>query len=119
MATFTETFDKYVCVGDSVSVDVNGFTVEARLEHDPDTHLDDYDCYDDAARKAWLNDDWFFGSVVLAVLKNDVVLDEHAASLSGVDVNFPGSDNSYLTDVANELLDEALVEGRAVLARLV
>jgi hypothetical protein len=32
------------------------------------------------------------------------VLASHAASLWGIEANYPGADNSYLTEVANELL---------------
>ena len=46
--------------------------------------------------------------VVVSVSRNGVTLDEHAAALWGVERNFPGTDNSYLSEVANELADEAL-----------
>ena len=39
-------------------------------------------------------------------------------SLWGVEANYPGSDNSYLTEVASELLPEALDIGRASMARI-
>ncbi len=53
----------------------------------------------------WKNGDWIYVGVVLSVWVDDVCLDKHAASLWGVDANF-GGDNSYLTEVANELLEE-------------
>ena len=56
--------------------------------------------------------------IVLSVSLEGVTLDDHAASLWGVEANYPGSDNAYLTEVANELLPEALDVARAVLARL-
>ncbi|WP_272991028.1 hypothetical protein [Hyphomonas adhaerens] len=45
-------------------------------------------------------------------------MDSTQASLWGVEANYPGSDNAYLTEVANDLLPEALDTARAVLARL-
>jgi hypothetical protein len=58
--------------------------------------------------KAWCKDEWCYVGVVLSVAKNDIVVCEHAASLWGIEANYPGSDNSYLTEVANDLLSEAL-----------
>jgi hypothetical protein len=64
---------------------------------------------------AWKNDDWFYGGVVLAVEKGGVTLDRCAASLWGIECNYPKHPdaasaqddfpNSYLTEAANELLD--------------
>ncbi|MEP0315151.1 MAG: hypothetical protein ABJL57_19530 [Hyphomonas sp.] len=45
-------------------------------------------------------------------------MDSTQASLWGVEANYPGSDNAYLTEVAGELLAEALDAGRTALARL-
>ncbi|MEO5342210.1 MAG: hypothetical protein H7842_02530 [Gammaproteobacteria bacterium SHHR-1] len=128
---FTESFGRYVCVGDSIDCESEPFTVTARIEFDPDYRIDDNNyhnpdqsvtgCNDEqqekllAARSAWENDDWFYCGVVLSVSVAGVVLDKHAASLWGIECNYPGSDNSYLSDVANELLDEALEAGRQVL----
>jgi len=133
---FTEQFDEHVCEGDGISVEVDGFTLTARIEHDGDCHIDDDDyhsedqnvtgCDDEqfaellAARKAWFDDEWFYCGVVVSVSKNSVVLDKHAASLWGIEANYPGqvAGDSYLTTVANELVEEALERGKAVLATL-
>ncbi len=102
----------------------------------------------EAIMVAWRNDAWFYCGIVLSVSREGVTLCEHAASLWGpgrfsikwnpVDrrkrpifedlgkahsrlaqwANYPGADNSYLAEVANELLPEALAEARATLARL-
>ena len=45
------------------------------------------------------------------------ILDAHAASLWGVEANYPGSDNAYLAEVAEKLLPEALDAGRAAARR--
>jgi hypothetical protein len=131
---FTEKFDSYVCVGDTISTEVEGFKVIARIEHDPDSHIDDADCHnvdqsvtgcDDIqqeklleARKAWFNGEWFYCGVVLSVSYKGYCLAYYAASLWAIEANYPGSDNSYLTDVANELLQEAVTEGREILETL-
>jgi len=69
--------------------------------------------------KAWCDDDdWCYVGVVISVSRNDVLLDDHAASLWGVECNYPGSDNGYLTEVANELIPEALASAKAARARM-
>lgn len=70
------------------------------------------------AMRAWCRDEWWWGGVVLSVEKAGVVLDDHAASLWGIECNYPESDNSYLTEVANELLPEAIEAGKAVMEKL-
>jgi len=47
-----------------------------------------------------------------------VMLASHAASLWGIEANYPGTDNSYLIEVANELLPEAVAIARETLVRL-
>jgi hypothetical protein len=182
---FTEKFDRYVCQGDTISCEVDGFTVTARIEYDQDSGppwenedghgpvsewtrrdkapgerllCDDshggskryYDfaeavrlarrdgwgsAGDDglklgekAARaaerdfdvlRAWCRDEWRYCGVVLSVSRDDVTLDEYAASLWSIEANYPDSDNSYLADVANELLAEAVDVGKAAMVRLV
>ncbi|KJS27194.1 MAG: hypothetical protein VR75_04115 [Hyphomonadaceae bacterium BRH_c29] len=48
-----------------------------------------------------------------------IIVDSTQASLWGIETNYPGTDNSYLTEVANELLPEAIAAGRETLTRLV
>ena len=145
--TFTTKFKPYACSGDSITCEVDGFTVTARIEYDndsgpPDKHDEGFWPSQDknapgymgevstrkfnAAHKkaskimaAWRNDEWFFVGVVLSVEKNGVMLADHAASLWGVECNYPGANNSYLLQVANELLDEALEHGKGILNKLV
>jgi len=103
---FSREFDKFVCVGDSISADVGVARVVARLWDDIDTLPSHSDCYEPADVARWKNGDWIYVGVVLSVWVDDVCICRHAASLWGVDANF-GGDNSYLTEVANELLEEA------------
>lgn len=142
MPVFCERFDSYACHGDTIATEFDGFTFTARLEHDSDRSIDDDDCHpaefsaevfgdtEDGracfaraleARNAWLRDEWHYVGVVLSVSRAGVVLDDHAASLWGVDCNYPrecGGNNGYLTVVAQELLPEALKAARDRLATL-
>ncbi|MEP4992246.1 MAG: hypothetical protein ABJV68_31810, partial [Paracoccaceae bacterium] len=72
----------------------------------------------EAVMEAWRKGEWFYCGIVLSVERDGIELDHHAASLWGVECNYPGTDNCYLTTVANELLSEALDAGRAAAARL-
>lgn len=121
---YNRPFKPYVCVGDTITAEVAPFTITAQIVYDPYSHIDDDDahntnqrvtgCDDEqqtrllAARKAWFANDWFYCGIVLSVAIEGTAICEHAASLWGIEANYPGSDNAYLTDVANELLDEAL-----------
>ena len=145
---FTTRFQSYVCEGDSLTCEVTGFEIIARIVRDdcsdaPDERQDGFwpSLYKDApgfigagnnfrerfaraqaraetVMEAWRGDEWFYCGIVLSVAFEGVELERHAASLWGIEANYPDSDNAYLTDVANELLPEALDAGRAVLARL-
>lgn len=174
---FTTNFDKYACFGDTITCEVEGFEITARIEQDTDSGSpwdeedghglisdwtsrskrpgervlheergsyryydiqasmakairEGWDCElfgqgtpreraaraverDFKAMRAWCNDEWYYCGVVLSVAKNGYTLDEHAASLWGIELNYPGSENNdYLTEVANDLLGEALKVGR-------
>ena len=117
---FKQGFDKFVCVGDSITTEEAGMTIRARIEFDSDTRADDFgeDCYTPEQIEAWKNDEWFFCGVVLSVSVDGIEIDDHAASLWGVDCNFPSCDNSYLLTVANELLPDALDQARGRVERL-
>lgn len=108
-------FGQYVCPGDSITWEKEGFEIVARIEFDQDSRPEDSDCYTKRQIDAWRNDEWFFCGVVLSVSLNGVMLAEHAASLWGVDCNFPSrrkNPNHYLAEVAQELESEALDEAK-------
>lgn len=144
---FTRGFAKYACVGDTITCDVDGFTLTARIHHDdtpdaPDQRQDGFwpslDPNDagyigpksestlrrhkakaQAVMDAWKRDEWFYCGVAVSVEREGVTLtDEFANALWGVECNYPGSDNSYLRDVANELVSEALEQARDKLRAL-
>jgi hypothetical protein len=62
----------------------------------------------------WCRDEWCWVGVVLSVSKGGIELDEYAASLWGIE----SSAGEYLTEVANELLGEAIKCGRACVASI-
>lgn len=140
---FTSSFAKYVSPGDVIEASVDGFDIEAQIVGDigsdtPEERDDgfwpskdpksagyvepkDFDKateHAEAVMQAWKNNEWFYCGVVLSVTKNGILLDNHAASLWGIECNYPGSDNSYLTEVANELLDEAISSAKRTLQKL-
>ena len=146
--SFSERFDSFACEGDTIGCEVDGFTFTARIVADdcpdaPDQRQDGFwpSLYKDApgfigpgnsfrqrfavaqakaeaVMEAWRKSEWFYCGIVLSVERDGIELDRHAASLWGVECNYPGTDNSYLTTVANELLPEALDAGRAAASRL-
>lgn len=160
--TFTQRFQTFVCEGDSISCEVAGFEITARIVREfrgsenapgerfpegrgdaPDERQDGFwpSLYKDApgfigpgpnhrqrfaeaqakaeaVMEAWRRDEWFYCGIVLSIALEGVTLDAHAASLWGIEANYPGSDNAYLTEVAQELLPEALDAGRAAARRL-
>jgi hypothetical protein len=74
---------------------------------------------DFAYLKAWCDDEWTWCGVAVTVSMAGVDLtDEYDHALWGIECNVPGSDNSYLVEVANELLDDALDAAKAKLAEL-
>ena len=144
---FIETFDSYVCEGDTITAQVDGYTVTARVVRDdtpdaPDKRQDgfwpsldpkeagyigagktDADLESAKARAkavmdAWEADEWFYCGIVVGVSRAGIALDDNAASLWGIEANYPDSDNAYLTEVARELVPEALDAARLALASL-
>lgn len=111
-------FSKYVCAGDSVSVNCGPYTITARIVPDDDMRPTDFDCYGSDEMKAWERGDWSFVGIVLSVSVDGFRLDSHAASLWGIDCNFPGGDNAHLQEIANDLLPEALERAETIRASL-
>ena len=141
--TFTQKFYDCVCIGDTIVCEVEGYTVTARICFDdcaeaPDKNQDGFwpslypndagfigsgngwrDRFDAAQARAekvmaaWKNDEWFYCGVILSVAIDGLTLDRFAASLWGLEANYPDSDNAYLTEVANDLLPEAIAEAKA------
>jgi len=123
---FTEKFDSYVCIGDCIETVVGPYRVTARVVSDDRSSPDEHDapgcCFDtsdpdhgeenESIIEAWRNDEWFYCGIVLDIELADGTLWDpvQAASLWGIECNFPGGNNAYLQEVANELLQEAIDE---------
>lgn len=146
--SFPTPFDSFVCDGDTISCETGHFEVTARIVYDdsadkPDENSDGFwpslnpedagfigqganmrarfdaqQAKAEAIMTAWTNEEWFYCGIVLSVSVQGITLEDHAASLWGIEANYPNSDNAYLTDVANELLPEALDMARKTLDRL-
>lgn len=110
-------FSSYVCVGDTIQWEKDGFDFVARIAHDYDSKPSDSDCHTPEQITSWERDEWFFCGVVMAVSIKGIELDHHAASLWGIECNF-GPDNAYLSEVAQELESEALEVAKKELFRI-
>lgn len=141
---FTKGFGKFVCDGDKIETEVDGFRVVATAHYDDDTtppyerqdgfwpstdpknagyvKPEDYEEQMAKAQRvmdAWAADEWHYFGVAITVYKNDVLL-THAYSHAvwGIEGNYPDSDNSYLMEVANDLIPEAITDAKEQIAKL-
>jgi hypothetical protein len=145
--TFKSEFGQFVCEGDRITCEVDGLHCVATLYRDdrndpPDERGDGFwpsldpksagyigakskrtlarhTAKAQAIMDAWKRDEWHYFGVAVTVAKEGVQLThryDHA--LWGIEGNYPGDDNSYFRCVANELLDEAIEDAKAVLAKL-
>lgn len=105
-------FDTYVCIGDEITIERAGQKYVARIEHDTDTSVDDFDLdYSDDVVKAWRADEWHFVGVVVEMVCAHCGEVSHTggASLWGIESNLPGEEracSNYLSQVAHELTHE-------------
>lgn len=144
---FKTGFKKFVCVGDTIAVALDGIDYVATVYRD-DTN-ESPDQRDDgfwpslnpasagyigpkSARtlarhmakatevlRAWRDGEWFYCGVSVTASKGGAALtDEFESALWGVDCNYPGSDNSYLLEVANELLPDCQTAAKKGLVKL-
>jgi hypothetical protein len=109
-------FDTYVCAGDSITWQAEGFDLTARLEYDTDSKPTDCDCYSAEDIRRWKADEWFYGGIVVSVSIGGVKVSDHAASLWGIDCNFSDTSNAYLSEVAQELEGEAIATAKKEVA---
>lgn len=100
-------FPKYACVGDTVERELpGGVYLRARIEHDDYTRPEDSDCYTGEDVQRWRDDEWSYCGIVVSVHVGTDTIDDHAASLWGIELNFSDDGNSYLDEVADELCDQ-------------
>jgi hypothetical protein len=132
--SFPSSFDPYVVEGEYLTTFIEGVEYQATIEYDRDANIDDDDVHNPdpevtgcneqqqreliEARKAWFRNEWFYGGVVISAHKAGVMLTNNAASLWGIECNYPGTKNEYLTEVANNLLLEAVGEANRILEEL-
>jgi hypothetical protein len=105
---FAKDFDSYVFLGDSLHHQIGEFSIVARVEQDNDSRPHDYDecCYSPEMVAKWESGDWFYCGIVVSVNVGDLELFQ--MSLWGVEANFGGDGNAYLTEIANEFLPQAV-----------
>lgn len=73
---------------------------------------------------AWNRDEWFYCGVLIRASFDSIEIERNAASLWGIEANYPRDNrnripNKYLTEVANELLPEAIAAAESRLADIV
>ena len=117
-------FNDYIIIGDYVEYtpkenNPRGFTIRATIAEDCDTSPSDYDCYDEEHIALWRSETWFYCAIIISVYKAGVCLTNNAASLWGIECNFPGASNSYLSDIVRDLETEALQEAETILQKLI
>jgi hypothetical protein len=71
------------------------------------------------ALRAWCEDEWRYYGVAVTVSKAGVQLTgEYDHAVWGIEGNYPGGDNSYFPEVANQLAEEALDAAKETLKTL-
>lgn len=142
---FTKKFsDSFVCEGDTITCEVDGFTCIATVYRDDSNDRPDerdtgfWPSKDKTAAgyvepdkfnaemakaenvmRAWKDDEWFYCGIDVTIEKAGVQLTaQYNHALWGIECNYPGSDNDYLRCVANENLSEALEAAKAKVLEL-
>ena len=120
---FSTKFDTYACVNDSITASIDGIDYTATIHHDTEHHINDDDHHDEnqdvtgcddeqfakllKCRQAWFDDEWSYCGIIVTASKGGIEL-EISESLWGLEMNYPDSDNAYLTEEANNLLEQAI-----------
>lgn len=144
---FMTPFKTYACDGDTIACSIDGLTCTATLYRDddctspelrqdgfwPSLNAEDAGYIGKKSQRtlerqtarakeilrAWREDEWFYGGLAVTVSKNGIeLIPKYNVALWGIECNLPGTDNSYLLTVANELLPEAMSQARAAIASL-
>lgn len=103
-------FNKYVCIGDTITREMDGVTYTARLEHDSDTNPRGFRRYSKRVIGLWETDKWMFIGIIVNVNYNELIY-HHVASLWGIEANrfYRGQPRSdYIQQAAVTLIDEAM-----------
>jgi hypothetical protein len=130
---FTQKFADYVCEGDYIECEVDGFKCRATLYLDDDTasppergdgfwpsqnpndtgyvseNFDEAMTRAKEVLKAWETGEWHYYGVAVTVSKKGIpLIGKYIHALWGIEGNYPGSNNDYLVEVANDILPEAI-----------
>lgn len=116
-------FSGFACIGDSVSwVPSHGnpgeLTLTATLVCDDTTSPADFECYSQKKIKEWQDSEWQYVGLVVSVSRNGITLDDHAASLWGIECNYNARSNLYFAQVCKDLEGEALEAGTSTIKKL-
>ena len=133
--TFPHGFASRVLEGDTITLEHEGLVIRARVYRDDDTSKPDkrgdgfwpsqdpanpgyvlpenYESEMAKAKRAmstFKRGEWFYCGIAVTVWKDGktCLTGPYDAALWGIECNYPDSDNAYLTEVANELIGEAL-----------
>lgn len=112
-------FDKYICVGDSITWQKDGFTLTATIHDDLATSPDDFGSYSDKKLQAWKSHDWFFCGIVISAEKEGVKLSDNAANLWRLECNYNKKGNAYLRTVCMNLQDNALIDAKMQVQKII
>ncbi len=103
-------FDKYACVGNTLSITLDGYCITYTLHRDYHTSPDDFDCYTKEQIEAWQNDDWYFAGISATAKYKGLHLGE-VGVIWGVEVNL--GDNAHASGTCFDMLGNALSEAKA------
>jgi hypothetical protein len=95
----------------------NGFEFRANIVDDPMASIEDVDCLSEDQIRAWQNNEWWFVGVQIDVYYKDILLGTNVGSLWGIE--YDGCDDTYINEIAWELIMEAEDEAWALLDELV
>jgi len=114
--------------------EVDGFSITLSLDYDPDFRPTDFDCYTPRQIEAWMQDSWWYVYALVTASKEGIELG-HAGmggtecgyfTITDLDDNFIDAIRIDIDSMVRDRLDgylddmikEAIAEGRATLAKL-
>lgn len=114
----TTMFKKFVCIGDSITREIDGLTFVVRLHLDDDCSPLDFECYSPDDIEQWNNGSWFFGGLSVSVYMDEYIIAENIAGLWGLECNI-SDDNNFLNYESDNLITEARESVKPIIRGLV